>query len=94
MAKKQAATGRKIYTQEEKNKILADAKENSLSATAVKEKYGVSTATFYSWSRNGTTRNKRGSNKHITVQLGDGVSLMIDRTTINDAIKKLFVESM
>jgi len=48
-AKKRSGPGRKGYSAEKKAEILAAAKKENLTGAQVRERFGISTLTFYRW---------------------------------------------
>ncbi|MBI1797179.1 MAG: transposase [Candidatus Eisenbacteria bacterium] len=58
MAKKRKRRTR--YTTEQRTKILAAAKSEGLTATAVQKRFGVTPVTYYSWRRKSGIGKRRG----------------------------------
>jgi len=52
---------RQRYTNEQREKILAAAKADKLTAAQVEKKFGVTPVTYYSWRKKGGLTRKRGS---------------------------------
>jgi transposase-like protein len=50
----------KVYTEEERQRVLAVAVSEGLSATKVHERFGVKPVTYYSWRKKGGLRSSRG----------------------------------
>ncbi len=51
---------RQHYTPEQREKILAAAKDGKLTAFQVEKKFGVAPVTYYSWRKKGGLTRKRG----------------------------------
>ncbi len=63
---------RQHYTPEQREKILAAAKTEKLTAAQVEKKFGVAPVTYYSWRKKGGLTRKRGQKLRIARVAGGG----------------------
>jgi len=87
MAKKKRT--RKVYSEKQRSAILAAAKKEGLTATAVQKRFGVTPVTYYSWRRKAGVGKRR---KSVAGPRGasDGLLKSQLRTQLNARLGKLF----
>jgi transposase-like protein len=82
---------RQRYTPEQRNKILAAARTEKLTAAQVEKKFGVAPVTYYSWRKKGGLTRKRGGGRRAVAARAvghDDLSVQV-RTEVQNKMREI-----